>query len=77
LSTNNFEKTIDISEWMSQAEAAKLRNVSRQAISKLVKNGRLRHVKVGGYVLVNRFDVENFQPLEVGRPRAKKNEQGK
>ncbi len=74
MSTNNSKTTIDISEWISQADAARLRKVSRQAISKLVKNGRLRHIKVGGYILVNRFDVEHFQPNDPGRPRGKTNE---
>lgn len=77
MSTNNSKNIIDISEWISQAEAARIRRVSRQAISKLVRNARLRYIKVGGYVLVNRVDVENFQPLNPGRPRAKANEQDK
>ena len=55
---------------MSQAEAARLRGVTRQAISKLVKKGRLRTINLAGHVLVSRFDVENFEPLEAGRPKA-------
>ncbi|MGR8932481.1 MAG: helix-turn-helix domain-containing protein [Gammaproteobacteria bacterium] len=44
-------------EWVSQADAARLRGVSRQAISKLVQKGRLRTLTIGGHVLVHRDDV--------------------
>lgn len=53
---------------MSQAEAARLRNVSRQAISLLVKKGRLPTLKIGGRVLVHRKEVEEFIPEQAGRP---------
>ncbi|MGH8551402.1 MAG: helix-turn-helix domain-containing protein [Methylococcales bacterium] len=43
-------------EWVSQADAARLRGVSRQAISKLVQKGRLRTLTIGGRVLVHRDD---------------------
>lgn len=58
-----------ISDWVSQAEAAKLRGVSRQAIAKLVQANRVRSVEVAGRTLVNRADVENYVPLKAGRPR--------
>lgn len=57
-------------EWISQAEAARIRGVSRQAITKLVAKGRLRSVEIGGRVLVRREDVERFEPLPAGRPKA-------
>ena len=63
-----------LSEWMSQAEAARLRQVTRQAIAKLVKKGRLRSAKVGGHILVNRGDVESFEPRLPGRPKSQKDE---
>jgi excisionase family DNA binding protein len=63
------KKTIEVSEWVSQAEAARLRGVSRQAIWKLIRNGRIRSLEIGGHVLVSRVDVKNFQPREAGRPR--------
>jgi biotin operon repressor len=56
-------------EWISQADAARLRGVSRQAISKLIKRGRLRTTTVAGYVLVHRLDVLSFEPQQAGRPR--------
>ena len=49
-------------EWISQAEAARLRKVSRQAISLLVKKGRLPVLKIGGRVFVHRKEVEEFTP---------------
>lgn len=61
----NFERP---DEWISQAEAARLRNVTRQAISLLVKKGRLRTLKIGGRLLVRRQEVEAFTPEPAGRP---------
>ncbi len=58
----------DPSNWISQAEAARIRNVSRQAISQLVKAGRIRTLEIGGRTLVQRQDVEEFIPLPPGRP---------
>jgi excisionase family DNA binding protein len=59
----------ELNEWISQAEAARLRGVSRQAIALLVKKGRLATIKVGGRLLVRRKDVEDFTPDPAGRPR--------
>lgn len=56
-------------EWISQADAARLRHVSRQAISRLIKRGRLATAQVAGYVLVRRKDVLEFKPRSAGRPR--------
>jgi excisionase family DNA binding protein len=47
----------DDSDWISQAEAARLRGVSRQAISKMIRAGRLRSFEFGGHVLVSRLEV--------------------
>ncbi|MBW3542751.1 MAG: helix-turn-helix domain-containing protein [Planctomycetes bacterium] len=47
-----------------------MRGVSRQAISKLVRKGRLRSIFIGGRRLVNRNDVLSFQPRPAGRPSA-------
>lgn len=62
----------NLSQWISQAEAARQRRVSRQAIAKLVKQGRLRTLVVGGHTLVHRDDVTAFEPKSAGRPKAKK-----
>jgi excisionase family DNA binding protein len=53
---------------MSQADAARLRGVSRQAIARLVKNGRLNTLEIAGKVLVKRSEIEAFVPRQAGRP---------
>lgn len=70
MSTYNSPAPIDPSEWITQAEAARLRNVTRQAIARLVGNGRLRVVEVGGRPFVNRSDVLTYEPASPGRPKA-------
>jgi excisionase family DNA binding protein len=67
--TNKNPGTTDFLDWISQAEAARLRGVSRQAIAKLVANGRLRTLEVGGRVFLHRGDVLAFEPNPPGRPR--------
>jgi len=61
-------------EWISQAEAARLRGVSRQAIAKLVRSQRLDSLTIGGRVLVNRAQVEGFVRRRPGRPRMNKHD---
>ena len=63
----------DPEEWISQAEAARIRKVSRQAISVLVKKGRLPIMKVGGRAFVHRKEVEEFTPDPPGRPHERTN----
>jgi excisionase family DNA binding protein len=55
-------------DWVSQAEAARIRRVSRQAISRLVKKGRLRVFRIGGKVFLSRAEIEEFVPEQPGRP---------
>ena len=73
-STQINPKKVEPDEWVSQAEAARLRSVSRQAIAKLVANARLRTLVIGGRTLVNRLDVLAFEPNPPGRPRGEGNE---
>jgi len=56
-------------DWISQAEAARLRGVTRQAIASLVKKGKLTTFEIGGNVLVNKVEVEAFEPSPGGRPK--------
>jgi len=63
------EKNINIKDWITQAEAARTRKVSRQAINKLVKAGRIRTIDVGGAILVFKEDVKNFEAKSSGRPK--------
>lgn len=69
MSTHFRPVLIDPAEWITQAEAARLRSVSRQAIAKLVGNGRLRTLEVGGRSFVSRADVLSFEPNPAGRPK--------
>jgi len=45
------------SVWISQAEAARIRGVSREAIRKLVAKDRFRTLSIGGRKLIHREDV--------------------
>lgn len=56
--------------WITQAEAARLRKVSPTAISRLLRQERLRSKKIAGRRLVYEKDVLNFKPRRrgVGRP---------
>jgi excisionase family DNA binding protein len=57
-------------DWISQAEAARMRGVSRQAIASLIKHQRLETLKIGGRLLVRRQDIEQFSPQKAGmRPK--------
>lgn len=59
-------KRIDAGQWISQAEAAKLRGVTRQAIALLVRKGRFKTLSIGGKTLLRRSEVEEFQPKPPG-----------
>lgn len=54
-------------DWISQAEAARIRNVSRQAISRLIKRGRFNTLTIAGKVLLQRSEVEAYEPQAPGR----------
>ena len=56
-------------DWITQAEAARLRGVTRQAIHRLVRRGKITTLEVGGVVLVKRVEVETFRPGSAGRPK--------
>ena len=64
--STHFSIPPKLTEWISQAEAARLRGVSRQAIAKLVLSGRLKALDVGGRKFVNRNDVLSFEPNQAG-----------
>ena len=74
MSTNKIPVAIDPADWITQAEAARVRNVTRQAIARLVNNGRLRTLNIGGRSFVNRSDVLAFEPNPPGRPKGANNE---
>lgn len=62
-------KISDLSNWISQSEAARLRGVTRQAIAKLIKNKRLKTLEIGGHTLVSKEEVMSFKALSAGRPK--------
>jgi hypothetical protein len=61
-------KAVDLDDLISQAEAGKLRGVTREAIYNLVARGRLQTVEIGGQKFVRRSEVLNFEALPAGRP---------
>jgi len=58
----------DAGEWITKAEAARVRGVTRQAIAKLVSKGKLTTLEIAGHTLVKRADVEAYRPEPGGRP---------
>jgi excisionase family DNA binding protein len=73
LSTDEERPSL-LDDLISQAEAARLRGVSRQAIRKLVESGRFSVVFVGGRQFVRRSEVLAYSPLQPGRPKKKGSE---
>jgi excisionase family DNA binding protein len=73
LSTYLSDEAIQSGDWISQAEAARIRGVSRQAIARLVKKGRLRALRIAGKVLLKRSDVKSFERERPGRRRKWRN----
>lgn len=67
--STNYLQQIDLTSWISQAEAARLRGVTRQAISKLIRKQKIKILEVGGHVLVNRQEVLEYEGESAGRPR--------
>jgi len=53
---------------ITPAEAARLRGVTRSAITDLMKRGRLEIVEFGGRSFLYRKEVESFTPKNTGRP---------
>jgi DNA-binding XRE family transcriptional regulator len=63
----------DSGEYISQAEAARIRGVSEQAIADLIHRGRLTTVSAANRTLVLRAEIEAFVPRpRTGRPPTKK-----
>ena len=70
MSTDKQEILSD--SWITQAEAARVRGVSRQAINKLVKKKRIKTLHVGTAVFVDKIDIQNYKILTSGRPKKEK-----
>ncbi|MEO8069066.1 MAG: hypothetical protein ABI599_15320 [Flavobacteriales bacterium] len=64
-----MSKKISTTDWITQSEASRLRGVSRQAINKLVKAGKVRTLLMAGVLLVHKQDIEEFEAAKPGRPK--------
>jgi excisionase family DNA binding protein len=60
------KKNLAPEEWVSQAHAAEMRGVSRQAIAELVAKGRFKTLSIGGRILLKRSEIEAFKPKPPG-----------
>ena len=57
---------------ITQAEAARVRNVTRSAIGYLISQGRLKTYERYGMRLLSRREVTDYEPLKPGPvPKAK------
>jgi excisionase family DNA binding protein len=56
-------------DWLTAAEAARRKGVSRQLVARAIKRGDLRGIRWGQFYVVHRADVEAWKPLARGRPR--------
>jgi len=68
LKGSQTQPVFDPKEWITRAEAARIRGVTRQAIGKLVTKGKLATLEIAGNTLVKRADVEAYRPARGGRP---------
>jgi excisionase family DNA binding protein len=69
LSKTSINSEENLEKYISQAEAARIRGVSKQAIADLIKRGRLTAVSVAGRTLVLCSEVEAFVARpKLGRP---------
>jgi hypothetical protein len=55
-----------MSDLISQAEAARIRGVTRAAIRDLIRRGRIRSFNLAGRELVYRGEVESFEKDKPG-----------
>jgi hypothetical protein len=60
-------------ELVSQATAARMRGVSKQAIANLIRRGKLKAVIIDNHVFLLKKDVEKFEPDAPGpKPKARR-----
>jgi excisionase family DNA binding protein len=63
---NSPNKNFDPAQWVSQAEAAEMRGVTRQAIADLLRKKRFTTLLIGGKTLIKRSEVQKFKPKPPG-----------
>jgi hypothetical protein len=59
----------DLNELITPTQAARIRGVTRAAITALIKRQRLPAIEIAGRPFLRRSDVENFAPEKPG-PKA-------
>jgi excisionase family DNA binding protein len=64
-------KPTELNDLITQAEAARLRGVTREAVYDLVARGRLETIEIGGKKFVRRSEVLKLEKLPAGRPVTK------
>jgi predicted DNA-binding protein YlxM (UPF0122 family) len=64
---------IDTDELISITTAAKLRGVSQQAMSDMVKRGKIAFTEIDGVKFLKRDEVLNFVKSKGGRPKKDEN----
>jgi len=63
----------EVSDWVTQKDAAEARGVEVNVIGNWLLRGRLKHSKVMfGKTLVSLSEVMSHEPLKGGRPKTKK-----
>lgn len=68
----NLREVKGVDDWISQTEAAGLREVTVSAINHLVRRGRLTRTKQQyGLTLVSRSEVLAFKPSPGGWPKGR------
>jgi len=67
MTTNSAKPvTLNPADWISKADASRLRGVSRQAMWDLVRRGRLTTRVIAGRIYVSRAEVLNFKRIPRG-----------
>jgi hypothetical protein len=73
---NSLEQPSNMmSDLISIAEAARLRDVSHSAIQNLIRREKLSVIEIGGRRFLHRHEVLSFEPEPIGRPRSKSKNQ--
>ena len=71
--TEGMTPKIDTAKLVTVPQAAKLLKVSRAAIHKAIKRGRLPHIELGGVFLIERANLTKYRKSKSvgGRPKKK------
>jgi hypothetical protein len=65
-------KKEELLDLISIKQAAQLRGVTIEAISDLIRRGRLHTIEIAGKRFLRRSEVTNFKPQKGGRPSTRK-----